>query len=97
MSSSKPRYPVEEIARRGDALYQSEVRPHLKASDRDKFVAVDIETGAYAIDVDELGACHGLRERVPDAQIWLVRVGSRTVYQFGGAQFENDHGRHPKP
>ena len=88
MASTKPRYPMEEIGRRGDALYKSHVLPHLKAKDKGKFVAVDIESGAYAIDVDELGACHRLRARLPDAQIRLVRIGSRTVYQFGGSDLQ---------
>ncbi len=47
------------------------------------FVAVDIETGAYEIDEDEFTAGEKLRGRVPDAQIWMVRVGSRTVHRLG--------------
>jgi hypothetical protein len=44
-----------------------------------KFAAIDIESGAYELDVDELAACDKLSGRIPDAQIWLVRVGSRYV------------------
>jgi hypothetical protein len=97
MASTKPRYPIEEIARRGDALDKTEVLPHLKAEDNGKFVALDIESEAFTIDVDELGACHQLRDRMPDAQVWLVRVGSRTVYQFGASDLEDDHARCQKP
>ena len=38
----------------------------------------------FAIDADELKACHKLRKRIPDAQIWMVRVGYRYVHRFGG-------------
>jgi len=33
-----------------------------------------------------LTACDKLNARVPDAQIWLVRVGSRYVHRFGGLE-----------
>lgn len=78
------RYSKEEIARRGDALYESAVRPNLKPKDERKFVAIDIETGEFEIDDDELTACDRLRARLPKAQIWLVRVGSWYVHRFGG-------------
>lgn len=43
-----------------------------------KFAAIDIETGAYEVDADDR-----LRARVPEAQIWMVRIGSRSVHRFG--------------
>ncbi len=84
MASTKRRYPKEEFARRGDQVYETQVRPHLKAEDQGKFAAVDIETGAYEVDVDELAACDKLTARLPEAQIWMVKVGSRYVHRFGG-------------
>jgi hypothetical protein len=48
-----------------------------------KLVAIDIETGAYEIADDELAACDQLDARLPDAQIWLMRAGSRFVHRFG--------------
>ncbi len=78
------RYSKDEFARRGDALYEKTVRPQLSAADEGRFAAIDIESGAYAVDADELEACDQLRARVPDAQIWMVRVGSRYVHRFGG-------------
>lgn len=38
-----------------------------------KIVATDIET-----------ACDRLEANYPEAQIWMVRIGSRHVRQFGG-------------
>jgi 2-hydroxychromene-2-carboxylate isomerase len=83
MASTQRRYGKEEFARRGDAVYESAVRPHLKPSDEGKFVAIDIETGMYEMAAAELEACDRLRARLPDPQIWLVRVGSRYVHRFG--------------
>ena len=84
MASTKRRYSKEEFARRGDSLYETTVRPHLKPQDEGKFVALDIETGEYEIADGELKACDRLRARLPDTQTWLVRVGSRSVHRFGG-------------
>jgi len=44
---------------------------------RGEFVAIDIETGAYEVDPDELAASDRLLARVPNAQTWLRRVGWR--------------------
>lgn len=84
MAVTKRRYPKDEIARRGDAIYDADVHPHLKSADEGKFVAIDIESGAYEVDADEMAACDRLNARIPDAQTWMVRVGSRYVHRFGG-------------
>src|SRR5436190_18703044 len=84
MASTKRRYSKEEFVRRGDALYEKEVRPQLKAGDEGKFAAIDIESGDFAMDADELKAGNKLRKRIPDAQIWMVRVGYRSVHRIGG-------------
>jgi hypothetical protein len=80
------RYSKEEFARRGDEIYDTQVPPHLKAEDEGMFAAIDIECGAYEIDADELEACDRLNARIPDAQIRLVRVGSRYLHRFGGRE-----------
>jgi hypothetical protein len=85
MAETKRRYSKEVFARRGDAIYEKDIRPQLKASDEDKFAAIDIESGEFAIDADELKACRRLRKRVPDAQIWMVRIGSPYVHRIGRA------------
>ena len=86
MPSAKRRYAKEEFARRGDEIYETHVRPHLKAHDEGKFAAIDIESGRYEIEADELEACDKLSARIPDAQIWLVRIGSRYLHRFGGRE-----------
>ncbi|MEK7249045.1 MAG: hypothetical protein AAB209_01350 [Bacteroidota bacterium] len=83
MIANQPRYSKEEFARRGDEMYERVVRPHLQASDKGKFVVIDIESGAYEMDEDELAASDRLFMRMPAAQAWVVRVGSRYVRRFG--------------
>ena len=86
MASTERRDGKEEFARRGDAIYENDVRPRLKADDEGKFAAIDIESGAYEIDEDELEACDKLSARLPGAQIWLVKVGSRYLHRFGSRE-----------
>ena len=80
---AQPRYSNEEFARRGDAIYKSELRPILEKGNEGKFVAIDIETGAYEVDGDELVASDRLLAQVPNAQIWLRRIGSRYARHLG--------------
>src|SRR5438552_17349122 len=84
MAATRRRYSKEEFARRGDALVESKVRPHLTSADEDKFVAVDIETGEYELDKNEMKAADRLRRRIPDPQIWLVHVSLGYLHRFGG-------------
>ncbi len=83
MATVRPRYSKEEFARRGDAAYERDVRPRIKRGDQGKFVAIDVESGAYEIDADEMTASDRLRRRVPAAQVWLCRIGSRFARRFG--------------
>ena len=83
MAASQPRYSKEEFARRGDEIYERDIRPCVEAGNEGKFVVIDLDTGAYEIDTDELAASDRLLARHPDAQVWLTRVGSRYARRFG--------------
>lgn len=84
MTVRQPRYSKEEFARRGDEIYESQVRSQVEEGNHGKIVAIDIETGAFEVDESEVAACNRLEARYPDAQIWIVRVGFRHVRRFGG-------------
>jgi hypothetical protein len=73
----------DEIARRGDEIYDSRIRPHLGPEDEGKFVLIDIESGDHELDRDEIAASDRLLARHPDAQVWMVQVGSRYARRFG--------------
>ncbi|MHC5938584.1 hypothetical protein [Nostoc sp.] len=86
MPLRQPRYSKEEFARRGDEIYDSQVRPQVEANNYGKIVAIDIETGSWEMDTDEINASKRLETRYPDAQIWFVRVGDRYVRRFGAGR-----------
>ena len=83
MAVLEPHCSKEEFARRGQAIYERNIRSHLKADDEGKFVAIDIETGVYEIDRDDYAATEHLLIHHPNAQIWLLRVGHRAAYRLG--------------
>jgi hypothetical protein len=76
MTVRQPRYSKEEFARRGNEIYETKVRSQVEEG---KIVAIDIETGDWEIDAREIAACDRLEASHPDAQIWIVRVGSHHV------------------
>jgi hypothetical protein len=84
MPVRQPRYSKEEFTQRGDALYESQIRSQVESGNHGKIVAIDLETGAFEVDASEIAACDRLEARYPDAQIWIVRIGSRHVRRFGG-------------
>jgi len=84
MTVRQPRYGKEEFARRGDELYETQVRPQVEAGNHGKIVAIDLDTGAFEVDASEIAACDRLEAHHPEAQIWIIRIGSRHVRRFGG-------------
>jgi hypothetical protein len=86
MSLGQPQYSKEEFARLGDEIYQRDIYPQLQPDSSGKIVAIDIATGAWEIDEHEIYACSGLEKRYPNAQIWIVKVGSRFVRRFGASR-----------
>lgn len=74
---------MEEFALRGEEIFERDIRHHLVGYDDQDFVLIDIETGDYEVDADELTASDRLRKRHPDAQVWLRRVGFPCARRFG--------------
>ena len=87
MVNVTPKYSKEEFSRRGQKIFDSEISKKLQGEDPEKIVAIDIDSGDFEVDDDMIPAVERLRQRRPEAQVWMRRVGSRSVMRFGGAQF----------
>jgi hypothetical protein len=74
---------AEEVARRGDAIYAQTIRAHLEPAHEGEIVAIDVLSGDYAVAEDALAAVQDLRTRRPDAEVWLMRVGSWVLDRIG--------------
>lgn len=83
----------EEFAQRGNALFDEHVRPHVDVDEEaHKFVAIDIETGAYAVHENEREATKQLLECRPEAKgrIWFRRVGTESAHRIGTASWHDE-------
>ena len=83
MKVRQPRYSKEEFARRGNEIYESQVRQRVEEGNHGRLVAIDIETGAYELADTPIEAVDQLYEKHPDAQPWVIRIGHRAVFRFG--------------
>jgi hypothetical protein len=64
MAIRVPRYSMEDFARPGDEIYDRVVRPRLAPpADVNMLVAIDIESGGFAIDRDGYAATERLLAR----------------------------------
>ena len=80
-----PKYSKEEFARRGEEIFEEKIEPQLTDDEDPRaYVLIDIETGNYEIDADQIKAGDRLDERHNNAQVWMRRVGSPVARHFGG-------------
>ena len=75
----------EETARLGDEIYRRDVKSQVEASHDGEYVAIDVDSGLWAVAESELAASDGLLAQCPNAvDVWLLRVGYRAVASIGG-------------
>lgn len=82
MATAVSEYTAEEVARLGDEIYERDIRPLVEAGNEGKVVAIDVRTGAYELADDVLTSGIRLRERLPEAEIWFVRIGHPAVHRL---------------
>ena len=83
--TAPPSRPKEETARLGDEIYERDIRSQVEADHHGEVVAIDVESGSWAIGENGIDAADRLRAQRPKAyDIWCLRVGYRALYSFGG-------------
>ena len=80
-----PTLSLEETARLGNEIYERDIRQRVEADHHGEVIAIDVDSGDYAIADTALAAADALRERRPALDIWVVRVGYPTLRTFGGS------------
>ena len=84
-TAARQRRPKEETARLGDEIYRRGIRAQVEADHDGEYVAIDVDSGNWAIAESELAASDLLLAQCPDAiDVWLLRVGYRAVASIGG-------------
>ena len=79
-----PRYSADEIAERGKAIYERELRSRLEPQHRGQVVVINIETGEHEVDTDHLAASNRAAARHPGAPLFALRIGYPTLGRIGG-------------
>ena len=80
---SHARYSSAEIVQRGQVLYDQRIRAQVETCHQGQFLVLDIETGDYEIDADDVRAVQRAKTKHPDAALYIVRIGSPTAYRLG--------------
>jgi hypothetical protein len=90
MAVRQRRHSKEDLAQRGQLLYESSIRQQVEAGNEGKIVAIDIETGDFEVDENVVPATNRLFDRHPDAQPWVIRIGHRAVDHFGARSLKKN-------
>ena len=77
-----------EIVRRGQALYDQRIRTQVEAGNQGKFLVINVETGEYEMDADDVAAAKRAKTRFPDAPLFSVRIGYPGAYSLGAANWQ---------
>ena len=76
--------PDEETDRLGTEIYERDIRHLVEADHSGKIVAIDVDTGTWAMSDDDLDAWDELRKKRPQAvNVLLERVGYPEVVKMG--------------
>lgn len=73
-----------EIARRGKEIYEREIQPRLHEADKGKYLFVDIFSGGYELDRDQMVAFERAETKYPHGLFFSLRVGYPAAHRLGG-------------
>ena len=69
----------DEIVQRGKEIYYRNIASVVEADNYGRVVAIDVCTGEYALGDDAIKSAAQLREHLPEAVIFFMRVGYPTM------------------
>jgi hypothetical protein len=78
------KYSADQVQMRGEEIYERQIRATVEAGNKGKFVVIDIETGEYEIDDNDLAATKRALAKRPGAVLFGLRIGYPTAYTLGG-------------
>ena len=82
---SEPRRSPEETGRLAEAIYERDIRAHVAETHDGAFLAIDVDSGRWAVSESMIDVADRLRTDVPDAvDIFVLRVGYRAAASIGG-------------
>ena len=76
-------YTPSEVELQGESIYKRQIRDKVELKHKGKFLVIDIETGEYEIDANDLVATKRLLVKYPKAVVYGVRIGFPSAYRIG--------------
>ena len=80
-----PRYGTDEIVARGKEIYEKQLKIKLESQNFGKFLVIDIESGEYEMDEDDLTAALRAYTKNPDGVRYEMQIGYATSGTIGSA------------
>ena len=74
----------------GEEIYRKKIRPLVYPAMKGKVVVIDVDSGDYEVDDEDLEATAKLLARRPNARTWGDRIGYKGVESFGGGLIPDD-------
>ena len=76
-------YTTPEVVRLGREIYERKVRALVEVTHDGEFVVVNVTTGDWEVDEDDVAASARVLARNSDAVLYFARVGCRAAYRLG--------------
>jgi len=78
-------FPEDEVVQRGRALYEQKIRAAVDtAENKGKMLVINLETGAWEMDADDVAAAQRAKAHFGDALLFSMRIGHSAAYRIGG-------------
>ncbi len=74
----------DENAAGAEALYEEVIRGKVEPENIGKFLVIDIRTGDYVMDAQDVTAMKRAVEKHPNGVFYLMRIGDRVLGRIGG-------------
>lgn len=83
-------YDPEQVCRIGDEVYRKDIRPKVMPEHKGKFLSLDVLSGDYEVDADDMAAWERLAARQPHGVFCGKRIGYKQAYSFGSQRLQED-------
>ena len=77
------KYTIDEVCDQGEKIYAEQIKHLVEPQENGRFIVIDIESGDYEIDVEDIDASRRLWEWRPDSVRFGARIGYPSAYRIG--------------
>jgi hypothetical protein len=84
MSTRFRKYSADQMGDMADEIY-ARLKPQVEHEENiGKMILIDVDSGEYEIDSNDIAAGDRLYARLPNPQLFGIRIGYRTAHSFAG-------------